>query len=112
MKKSADSEDTAASHSLSAYLHSHLTAASAGERLFEQAAKSWRDTSHAGEVGRLAAEVSEDKRALEEICEQLHSSMPAYKKPVAWAGAQVAALDPLNPLHSIEGAKGQLSLSR
>jgi len=65
MKKSADTEDTAAGNSLSAYLHSHLTAASAGERLFEQAAKSWRDTAHAGEVGRLAAEVSEDKRALE-----------------------------------------------
>jgi len=81
MKKSADSEDTAASHSLAAYLHSHLTAASAGERLFEQAAKSWRDTAHAGEVGRLAAEVSEDKRALEEVCEQLRHSAEAPTGP-------------------------------
>jgi hypothetical protein len=51
MKESADTDDATAGHSLSAYLHSHLTAASAGERLFEQAAKSWRDTAHAGEVG-------------------------------------------------------------
>jgi hypothetical protein len=110
MNKSPNTDEIPDAHSLSAYLHSHLTAASAGERLFEHAAKSWRNTPQAGEVARLAAEVTEDKRTLEEVCEQLHSSMPGYKKPLAWAGAQVAALGPLNPGHSIDGAKGQLEL--
>jgi hypothetical protein len=97
-------------HPLSAYLHAHVTAAAAGERLFEQAAKSWRDTAYAAELARLAAEVSEDKRALEDICARLHARMPAYKEVLAWAGGQLAALSPLNPVHSIHGAKGQLEL--
>jgi hypothetical protein len=110
MNKSAKTKELPDEQSLTAYLHSHLTAANAGERLFEQAAKSWRDTPRAAEVARLAAEVSEDKRTLEEVCDQLHASMPGYKKPLAWAAAQGAALGPLNPGHSIDGAKGQLEL--
>jgi hypothetical protein len=110
MKKSSDTGGRPGQNSLAAYLHAHLTAATSGERLFEQAAKSWRDTPHSADVRRLAAEVSEDKRELEEICRQLHASMPGYKRAFAWLGGQVAALSPLNPTHSIRGAKGQLEL--
>ncbi|MGY2746595.1 hypothetical protein [Arthrobacter sp. UYCu723] len=103
-------DDKGNSNSFSAYLHSHLMAASAGERLFEQAAKSWAGSPLGTELSRLAVEVSEDKAALQEICEQMHVDMPAYKKPLAWIGAHLAALDPLNPMHSPDGAAGQLEL--
>ncbi|MEC5181517.1 hypothetical protein [Arthrobacter sp. CG_A4] len=85
-------------------------AASAGERLFEQAATSWAGSAHGAELSRLTAEVREDKEALQEICEQLHSAMPGHKKPLAWIGAHLAAVDPLNPTHSPDGAAGQLEL--
>lgn len=39
-------------NSFSAYLHSYLAAASAGERLFEQAAKSWACSSRLVEPAR------------------------------------------------------------
>lgn len=96
--------------SLSAYLHSHLIAAAAGERLFEQAAKSWNGTPHGATLSHLAAEVSADKAALHEISDQLHLHMPAYKKPLSWISSQLGTLDPLNPLHSPDGASGQLAL--
>lgn len=96
--------------SLSAYLHSHLIAAAAGERLFEQAAKSWNGTPHGATLSHLAAEVSADKAALHEISDQLHLHMPAYKKPLSWISAQLGTMDPLNPLHSPDGASGQLAL--
>jgi hypothetical protein len=97
-------------NSLSAYLHSHLIAAAAGERLFEQAAKSWDGTPHGATLSHLAAEVSADKAALHEFSDQLHLHMPAYKKPLSWISAQIGKLDPLNPLHSADGATGQLAL--
>jgi hypothetical protein len=97
-------------NSLSAYLHSHLIAAAAGERLFEQAVKTWDGTPHGTTLSHLAAEVSADKAALHEFSDLMHLHMPAYKKPLSWISAQIGKLDPLNPLHSPDGATGQLAL--
>lgn len=110
MNANMQADETSADDSLRRYLHSHLMAASAGERLFNQAAKSWADSAHDVELRRLAAEVGEDKAVLEDICEQMHSGLPGHKKPLAWVGAHLAALDPLNPTHSRDGAAGQLEL--
>lgn len=103
-------KETTADNSLRAYLHSHLMAASAGERLFEEAAKSWAGMPSGAQLSRLAAEVREDKAALQEICELMHADMPDHKKPLAWIGAHLAGVDPLNPTHSPDGAAGQLEL--
>lgn len=95
---------------LASYLHSHLIAASAGERLFEQAAKVWRDSPHGSTLSRLAAEVGEDKAELEAITQRLDVALPAYKRNAAWLGAQLSKIDPLNPLRSPRGHTGQLEL--
>jgi hypothetical protein len=105
-----DARDATGESSLAAYLHSHLIAAAAGERLFGQAAKTWKDSPRGETIGRLATEVSEDKAALEGIAEGLGLGMPAYKKPFAWTGAHLASLGPLNPLHARTGAAEQLEL--
>lgn len=110
MNANMQADKSVADNSLRGYLHSHLMAASAGERLFEQAAKSWAGSAQGAELSRLAAEVGEDKSALEEICEKLQSGLPGHKKPLAWIGAHLATLDPLNPTHSRDGAAGQLEL--
>ncbi|SDK92270.1 hypothetical protein [Arthrobacter sp. ok362] len=103
-------KDTTGESSLAAYLHSHLIAAAAGERLFGQAAKTWKDSPRGETIGRLAMEVSADKAALEGITEGIDLGMPAYKKPFAWIGAHLASLGPLNPLHSRTGAAEQLEI--
>ncbi|MDF9749456.1 hypothetical protein M2428_000893 [Arthrobacter sp. ES3-54] len=95
---------------LAAYLHSHLIAAAAGERLFEQAAKTWKDSPRGSTIARLATEVSADKATLEGITEGLGLGIPAYKKPFAWTGAHLASLGPLNPFHARTGAAEQLEL--
>jgi hypothetical protein len=102
--------DTSGERSLAAYLHTHLIAAAAGEHLFGQAAKAWKDSSHAETLSRLTMEVGADKAALERITDGLGLGVPAYKKPFSWIGAHLASLDPLNPLHARAGAAGQLEL--
>lgn len=101
---------TTGESSLAAYLHSHLIAAAAGERLFEQAAKTWKDSPRGSTIARLATEISADKATLEGITEGLGLGIPAYKKPFAWTGAHLASLGPLNPLHARIGAAEQLEL--
>ncbi len=103
-------KDTTGESSLAAYLHSHLIAAAAGERLFEQAAKTWKDSPRGSTIARLAMEVSADKATLEGITEGLGLGIPAYKRPFVWTGAHLASLGPLNPLHARTGAAEQLEL--
>jgi hypothetical protein len=102
--------DASGERSLGAYLHSHLIAAAAGERLFEQAAKAWKDTPHGDTLTRLTGEVGADKAALYRIADELGLAIPTYKKPFAWIGAHLASLGPLNPLHGRSGAAGHLEL--
>jgi hypothetical protein len=110
MNEGQHGDDTAADRSLGAYLHSHLIAAAAGERLFEQATKTWKDTPYGDSLARLTGEVGADKAALYGIAEGLGLAIPTYKKPFAWVGAHLASLGPLNPLHGKGGATGHLEL--
>jgi hypothetical protein len=99
-----------AEDSWSSYLHSHLVAAAAGERLFGNAAKTWKDTAEGESIARLRDEVRADKDALHGIAEALGMGIPAYKKPIAWAGKFLGSLGPINPLHARTGAAEQLEL--
>ncbi|GAB3563345.1 hypothetical protein GCM10027405_17770 [Arthrobacter alkaliphilus] len=107
--RQSDSSATAG-NSLAAYLHSHLIAAAAGERLFGQAAKTWKGSARAETIARLRTEVRTDKTALEAIAASLGMGMPGYKKPFAWAGALLGSLGPVNLLHIRTGAAEQLEL--
>lgn len=110
MKIRHPDRNTAAENSLAAYLHSHLIAAEAGERLFGQAAKTWKVSARADTISRLRTEVRTDKKALESIAASLGLGMPGYKKPFAWAGALLGSLGPVNLLHMRTGAAEQLEL--
>lgn len=99
-----------AKDSLPTYLHSHLIAAAAGERLFAQAARTWQDSAQGATIARLRNDVRADKDALHGIAETLGMGIPAYKKPFARAGALLGSLGPINPFHARTGAAEQLEL--
>ncbi|MCZ2401920.1 hypothetical protein IV498_01650 [Paenarthrobacter sp. Z7-10] len=92
------------------YLHSHIVAAASGVRLFEQATKVWKHSSHASTLARLTQEVDADKTDLESLAARLGLAMPAGKQPLAWIGAQLSKVNPLNPLRSRGSFSGQLEL--
>lgn len=110
MKIRQTGRSATAENSLAAYLHTHLIAAAAGERLFGQAARTWKDSTQGQAIARLRTEVHTDKTALEAITGALGLDIPGYKKPFAWAGALLGSLGPLNPLHARTGAAEQLEL--
>ncbi len=110
MDSNQRSEATTDDDVLAAYLHTHLLAASSGERLFEQAVKACKGTAREATLARMTADVAEDKASLESISHQLRLHMPVYKEAVAWVGAQASRLGPLNPLHHRGGLIGQLEL--
>jgi hypothetical protein len=95
---------------LAKYLHSHIVAAASGVRLFEQAAIVWKDSPHGTTLTRLTQEVDADRAELESLAARLGMAMPAGKKPLAWIGAQLSKVNPLNPLRSRGNFSGQLEL--
>ncbi|MFF2299684.1 hypothetical protein [Arthrobacter sp. NPDC058127] len=110
MKTRQSGRSTNDENSLAAYLHSHQIAAAAGDRLFGQAARTWKDSARAQTIARIRTEVRTDKTALETITASLGLGIPAYKKPFAWAAALLGSLGPTNPLHARSGAAEQLEL--
>lgn len=95
---------------LSNYLHSHIVAAASGVRLFERAARVWKDSPHGTTLDRLRADVAADKAELESMAHQLGLSLPPSKRALAWTGSQLARVNPMNPLHSRGSVAGQLEL--
>ena len=95
---------------LSSYLHSHIVAAAAGVRLFEQASKVWKDSPHGTTLKRLRDEVNADKAELESVAHQLDLGIPLHKQALAWAGSQLSRFNPLNPWRTRGNLGSQLEL--
>lgn len=60
---------------LGIYLNDHLAGATAGTRLLRRAARAHRDDASGEELGRLAREVAEDRRALMRVMAELGVSV-------------------------------------
>src|SRR6476469_7651588 len=69
---------------LSNYLHSHIVAAASGVRLFERAARVWKDSPHGTTLDQLRADVAADKAELESMAHQLGLGVPPSKRALAW----------------------------
>ncbi|MBT1001571.1 hypothetical protein KIH31_03055 [Paenarthrobacter sp. DKR-5] len=110
MSENPNASAAADSDALARYLHSHQIAAASGERLFEQAAKVWKDTPQYEALARLAVEVDEDKAELDALAHRLNAGISAPKNVIAWLGSQISKVDPINPFRTPHGATGQLEL--
>jgi hypothetical protein len=96
---------------LGIYLNDHLAGATGGLELARRVAASHRDPATDGSVQHLAAEVAQDRAALEAIMAALGIPVRAYKVYAAWIGEKAARLklngyllirSPLSSLEELE----------
>ncbi|WP_312178537.1 hypothetical protein [Arthrobacter sp.] len=96
--------------SLAAYLDDHLLGAEAGVRLFKAAYKTWEDTEHEAVFAHLTEQISDERDELETLILALGYRRSPVKRGLAWIGAAVGRLGPVNPLSTGTGTTGQLEL--
>jgi hypothetical protein len=77
---------------LGIYLNDHLAGATGGVQLARRVAGSHRDPAADGALQRLAAEVAQDRAALEDMMAALGIPVRAYKVYAAWIGEKAARL--------------------
>ena len=96
---------------LGIYLNDHLAGATAGTELAHRMARSHGDGQDGGTLGRLAAEVAQDRAALLDIMAALGVKVRRYKAVAAWAGEKAGRLkfnghlfarSPLSDLEELE----------
>ena len=96
---------------LGIYLNDHLAGATGGLELARRVAGSHRGPAADSAVQRLAAEVGQDRAALEDIMDALGIPVRAYKVYAAWIGEKAARLklngylltrSPLSSLEELE----------
>ena len=96
---------------LGIYLNDHLAGATGGLELARRVARSHRGPAAGAAVQRLAAEVAQDRAALEDIMGALGIPVRAYKVYAAWIGEKAARLklngylltrSPLSSLEELE----------
>ncbi len=96
---------------LGIYLNDHLAGATGGLELARRAAASHRGRAADGVLRRLAAEVAQDRAALEAIMAALGIPVRAYKVYAAWIGEKASRLklngylltrSPLSSLEELE----------
>jgi hypothetical protein len=96
---------------LGIYLNDHLAGATGGLELARRVAGSHRGAGAGSPLQRLAAEVAQDRAALEDIMAALGIPVRAYKVYVAWIGEKAARLkfngylfarSPLSSLEELE----------
>lgn len=97
---------------LAIYLQDHHAGASAGLAVARRAAGSNEGTEYGAELERIAAELEQDKEALERVMEELDVGRDFVKDNAAWVGEKVGRLklngrireySPLSRLLEIEG---------
>jgi hypothetical protein len=77
---------------LGIYLADHLAAATAGVELARRAARANEGTAIGDALGRLTAEIEEDRRTLRGIVAGLGFSESRPKEALAWAGEKLGRL--------------------
>jgi hypothetical protein len=96
---------------LGIYLNDHLAGATGGLELARRVAGSRRDPGAGSALQRLAAEVAQDRAALEDIMTALGIPVRSYKVCAAWIGEKAARLklngyllarSPLSSLEELE----------
>ena len=96
---------------LGIYLNDHLAGATAGTELAHRMARSHGDGQDGGTLGRLAAEVAQDRAALLDIMAALGIKVRRYKVGAAWIGEKAGRLkfnghlfarSPLSDLEELE----------
>lgn len=99
---------------LGIYLNDHLAGATAGVNLFRRAAGAHRGSAVGATLERLAAEVAEDRRALQGMMTVLGIPIRRYKLYAAWAAEKVGRLklngslldrSPLSTVVELEGMR-------
>jgi hypothetical protein len=79
-------------HLLEIYLADHLAAATAGVELARRSARRNTGTAFGAILHRLAGEIEADRRALQQIIEQLGFRPSKTKEAAAWVGEKVGRL--------------------
>ena len=96
---------------LGIYLNDHLAGATGGLELARRVASSHRGRAGDGALQRLAAEIAQDRSALQDIMAALAIRARAYKVGAAWIGEKAARLklngrlltrSPLSSLEELE----------
>ena len=96
---------------LGIYLNDHLAGATAGSELAHRMTRSHRAQEEAVPLGRLAAEIAQDRSALLDIMASLGVTARAYKVRAAWIGEKAGRLkfngrllarSPLSDLEELE----------
>ena len=96
---------------LSIYLNDHLAGATAGSELAHRMARSHSEREEAGPLSRLAAEIAQDRSALQNIMASLGVTVRLYKVGAAWIGEKAGRLkfngrllarSPLSDLEELE----------
>jgi hypothetical protein len=96
---------------LGIYLNDHLAGATAGTELAHRMARSHGDGQDGSTLGRLAAEVAQDRAALLDIMDALGIKVRRYKVGAAWMGEKAGRLkfnghlftrSPLSDLEELE----------
>jgi hypothetical protein len=107
------------------YLNDHLAGATGGLELARRLASRNRGTEYEEQLGRIAAEIEEDRVALEDVMTRLGAAANPVKVRAAWAAERVGRLkmngrllgySPLSRLEELEalrlGVEGKLALWR
>jgi hypothetical protein len=108
---------------LAIYLGDHYAASVAAVHLARRAARSNRGTRYGEVLADVAAEIEEDRQALEGIMERLHVGPDRAKAAIAWSAeklgrlklnGQLTGYSPLSRLEELEilalGVEGKLAL--
>lgn len=97
---------------LSIYLNDHFAGSTVGVGLARRIVRRNRSTSYGPVLERLAAEIEEDRRILEETMQRLAVRPDRFKVALAWGGEKAARLklngelirySPLSRLEELEG---------
>lgn len=77
---------------LAVYLNDHLAGSAFGEDLAKELATDHQDKPFGAELQRIAEQISEDKRSLELLLEQLDITPSTLKELTGWVGEKLSKL--------------------